>query len=723
MYLQILVTPQHRDYQRILWRFSPNDPISVYRLNTVSFGISSSPYLAIRTLNELAERETETYPLASKIIKNHIYIDDILAGSTSLADALEVQKQLIALLKCGGFELRKWASNNQTLLSEIPEDYRQPSVSFDKEEPSFIKVLGLHWNPDKDSFSYKCQLNDKPCTKRNILSDIARIFDPLGFLSPITLLAKNLMQRLWESKTNWDEVPANSIVKVWRQLKQEMQLVSNLNIPRCIVPRNASRYDLHGFCDASTVGYAAVVFLRTESTHNTIDTYLIGAKSKVAPLKTLSIPRLELCGAVLLANLITFITSTYSQYITFDTITAWSDSQVVLAWLSSSPHKWKTFVANRVNHIQDILPSSIWKYIPSESNPADCASRGIMPQRLINHHMWWNGPPFLSIPRDEWHFDIDKCSHAETELEVQQEEKYLVHSSAVITNMVDRLLERFSSLTYIQRILGYTYRFIHNCRHPTDKHSGSLTSKELRASLMYLVKHVQTHNFGNLLEKIQKNQLLPKPFRRLALFMDRDGFLRVGGRIRNSNLPFSAKHPLLLPRSHRLTALIIEANHRKYLHPGSKTLHYLLLQQYWILSARRAIQETLAKCVQCFKVKPKSYTPFMGDLPFHRISSLKAFSYVSLDYCGPFFITMCRRRGLKANKAYVCVFVCNATKAVHLEVVSDLSAEAFIAAFRRFVARRGCVSHVYSDNATNFVGAHNIFIENARLAAQELEIQ
>lgn len=724
MFRQVLVTPSHRNFQKILWRFSTNEPIAEYQLNTVTFGLSSSPYLAMRSLNELADRESDRYPNASRLVKSQVYIDDIIGTCHSVTSALELQRELIELLKSGGFELRKWASNSSELLNAISENEAQMPLSFDdKCEPHFIKVLGLQWHPQIDTFSYQCRLSDKTCTKRTILSDIGRIFDPLGFLCPILLSAKYLMQCIWTAKVGWDESPPLNIVDRWLTLKSELPNLSSIQLRRQIESGKDCVNQLHGFCDASNIGYAAVIYLRTQ-TQKRISVSLVCAKARVAPLKTLSLARLELLGAYLLSDLFEFVSSVLSNHLEISDTYAWTDSQIVLAWLSSSPSRWKTFVANRVSHIQDIIPSSSWCYVPSGENPADCASRGMTPSQLLAHDSWWNGPSFLSTHIESFQHFFGGVSNSIDNVDF--EEKRFVLTTVVTqdkTNVLDTLLERFSNLSKVLRILCYCLRFPNNITKPSTKRSGTPSQHELSQSLMVLIKHVQRSVFSETISKINRGQTLSKPLRRLAPFLDSEGFLRVGGRLRNSNLSYSAKHPLLLPKSHRLTTLIIEDTHVKYCHPGLKTLHYLIVQQFWIISARKTIEKILSKCIRCFRARPKFCgPPVMGDLPSHRIRELKPFSHIAIDFCGPFFITPIRSRGAKVFKSYVCIFVCTATKAIHLELTSDLSTESFIAAFRRFIARRGHVSDCYTDNGTNFVGANRQLLDMARQASEKLQL-
>lgn len=507
----------------------------------------------------------------------------------------------------------------------------------------------------------------------------------------------------------------------WTKFKSELPDLAHIKIPRYIGAASVARIELHGFCDASQVGYASVVYFRIQDTSGLVKSFMVCAKCRVSPLKTQSIARLELLAACLLANLISFVRDSYKALILFDAIYAWSDSMVVLAWLSASPHKWKTFVANRVSHVQELIPNSSWKYVPSAQNPADCASRGQTPAELIGTPIWWSGPEFLSHSQELWPVQPDFLSSPSIDVSAE-EQKTVLQVSTVPHDFILSLLDKYSSLQKINRIIAYVRRFVFNLR-TTSKVFQPLSGIELEAALRVIVKTVQQHVFADIFQKIQQNTLLPKPFRKLALFKDNEGALRVGGRLRNSNLSYDAKHPLLLPKSSRLTDLIIEFVHANYFHPGLKTMQYLLLQQFWILSPRSAIYRCLSKCLRCFRCKPKSYNPYMGDLPALRVAQLKAFSSVCVDFAGPFSLTMNKHRGVKTFKGYVCVFVCTVTKAIHLELTSDLSSETFLAAFRRFIARRGNCLTITSDQGTNFKGAYNQLIELARGAAQQLSLK
>lgn len=712
MYRQILVASKYQDYQRIIWRFSPHEPIQEYRLKTVTYGVTSAPFLAIRTLLELAEREGSSFPLASEALRTATYVDDIVVGASSFEAAESLQGDLIELLRRGGFELRKWSSNDDRLLSHIPEScLAQKPHAFDEHSP--LKVLGLQWNPSSDTFHFTIPTHiSKSCTKRILLSNLAKIFDPLGIISPVTFLIKHLIQRLWSCKLTWDESPPSDILRLWDRYVKDFPSLQNLSLSRRLSISAFSRCELHGFGDASEKGYCAVIYLVFENLSGHRQSFFVSSKSKIAPLKTLSLPRLELCASVLVAKLAYFIYEQFNKQISIDLVRCWSDSTVVLSWIRSSPHRWKTFVSNRVAYIQGKFPASSWSYVPTSENPADLGSRGILPSELLHNSLWWIGPSFLlsSI------FSSDRPEEPLSS-EVLNEARTITLQATISPNIFDELLAKYSSITRINRILFLILRFIHNIRNPQNKHSGSGSASDLYQALLQLVKHEQKRFFHSEISLIQEGKLLPKNFRKLSPFFDDLGILRVGGRLANAPLPFDTRFPALLPSNSRLTTLLIEDCHITQLHAGIQTVQFLLIQRFWILNAKKIIRKVISKCVRCWKVNPSPYQPPMGNLPFSRVSQLKPFSHVGTDIGGPFTITMSKTRGAKTQKAYLCLFLCFATKAVHLELVSDLSADAFLAALRRFIARRGRCSHIYSDCGTNFVSAYRQIKDFLKLAA------
>lgn len=721
MFRQISVLPDHRDYQRVFWRSSPNDTLKEYRLNTVTYGVASSPYLACRTMRQLADDEGDQFPLAKQIILSDVYVDDVVCGFNDFDIANTAKKQLIELFNLGQFKLRKWISNDPQLVSDLPIDDRlQGSVSLDNTDPSPLKVLGLKWDPSSDCFLFSVKPSESACTKRTILSELARIFDPLGFLSPITIQAKCLIQKLWILGVNWDETPPIEVVQSWASYSDQLPQLADLRIPRKLTSRVAKSCELHGFCDSSETAYGAVIYLRYIDENGDIQVTFVCSKARVAPLKRISLPRLELCAAVLLADLYKYVCDTYLTHIQIDSVFLWSDATIVLHWLRSHSSRWATFVANRVSHIQEITPPEWWYHVSSGDNPADICSRGLFPSEMLNNTLWWAGPCWLSQAKEFWpsqSITISQVDESIAQTETRKSVALVTVDSAKESDLLIELTHRFSSLTKLLNVLSYVNRFINAIRKRVNKNKCiAITNIERQDALMQIVKQVQNRAFSEEISNLNNKKPVMKQFRKLSPFVDDVGVLRVGGRLSRSGLEYQHKHPALLPPDHPLTTLIIDYIHRSYCHPGINTTYFLLLQQFWVISAKRVIRRVLSKCIKCYRLHPQPLQPFMSDLPSYRVNQVKPFSVVGVDFGGPFRIKLGPHRGAKIDKAYLCLFVCLATKAVHLEVVSTLSSDGFIAALRRFVARRGRCNVIHADCGTNFVGARNQFVslmENA----------
>ncbi|XP_071632822.1 uncharacterized protein [Temnothorax longispinosus] len=589
-------------------------------------------------------------------------------------------------------------------------------LDFESSEDQSQKILGLRWHSQSDSFGFQVNALDRECTKRTILSEVARIFNPLGFLAPLTFTAKCLIQRLWTLKLDWDDEPPMDIRCSWNRFQTEIDALSSLCVPRAINSGHVVRCELHEFCDASELGYGAVIYLRVV-TRDGVVVCLLCAKSKVAPLRPLTIPRLELCAALLLSGLIAYGRRILRGHIDIDDEYAWTDSEVVRAWIRSAPQRWKTFVRNRVALIQDNVPVSAWGHVDTESNPADHCSRGLYPRDLEASSMWWASPEWLVRfePRVE-------PSHS-SETPPTKEEKIVSLVALDPPNAVHSLLERFSSIEKICRIIAYILRFVNHFRAKSALTTLAIDQLKLHSALLVVVKIVQADTFRDEIDRLRSGRRIPKPLLKLAPFFDLTGILRVGGRLAKSGMPFENKHPALLPNKHRLTDLAIEHVHRTNLHPGRRTLQYLLTQHYWILGVHRAIQRVLSRCYRWFRANPHASQPLMADLPADRVRQAKPFSFSGVDFAGPFNIVTPRARGVFSFKVYACLFVCFTVKAVHLEVAFSLSTDSFLAALRRFVARRGRCSLLYSDCGTKFVGAARELESHMNLAAEREKIK
>lgn len=708
MYRQILIHPEDRPYQHILWRFDCAHSIQKYELNTVTYGISSAPFLALRVMKQLVADEGAMFVKASEVISRDMYVDDIVTGASTVEDAVKLQAELIALLEKGCFHLSKWASNRQELLKHVTPNDHAEAINISSDDALNVKILGLKWNPSKDIFTYHVQDIASTFTKRAILSTISKIYDPLGFLAPVTFIAKALIQELWKLRLGWDtEVPSQQML-LWKRFVEQLQDLTHLAIPRFVLPSQPHSYQLVGFADASAQGYCATLYLRSMGAQNTT-CHLVTAKTKVAPIKVISIPRLELCGAHLLSRLFKSVEQTFTPPLNSSSFTPpvfFTDSSIVLSWLQTPPYKLKTFVCNRVAQITDITPQSSWRHVKSEDNPSDHGSRGLPPSKLIDCALWWHGPKWMCQPEAEW-----PASNPLDTPHYLPEVKANVATLMIATleNLITTFIATQSSYLRVLRVVGWLRRFVHNLKAATKHESfrrGPLQTLEIQESTTNIVKILQSQFLNPSLQTEPQKSLINSKFHRLSPFVDEKGILRVGGRLRRSNLPTNQKHPILLPKCH-FSLLLVDYYHIAYLHPGPGLLQGLITLKFWIPSIRNLIRQRTFKCLKCYKAKAENFTPKMADLPPSRVNLTRAFLHVGIDFAGPFLLRESLRRKAVLSKAYLCVFVCMATKAVHLEIVSALSTDAFMATFDRFLARRGIPEVCYSDCGTNFRGAAN----------------
>uniref|UniRef100_A0A2S2R5S9 Integrase catalytic domain-containing protein n=1 Tax=Sipha flava TaxID=143950 RepID=A0A2S2R5S9_9HEMI len=508
------------------------------------------------------------------------------------------------------------------------------------------------------------------------------------------------MQVLWIAGIGWDDVIPSNAHNIWQQYRDQLPCLQKLRIPRRITTDTNDSNELHAFSDSSEKGYAAAIYLRTKSSTGVV-CHLVTAKSKVAPFKRVTIPRLELCGALLAAKLLKSVVDVLSPVLDITCTHAWTDSMTTLAWIKSSPHRWTTFVANRVSQLQDLTTPSIWRYVPTKVNPVDCASRGIFLSELLNHPQWWGGPEFLYDEHTSW----PKTHSIPAENTSQPESRLTVALTATKTDDIfDRLFEWYSSLTKIVRIIGYCFRLKQHYQATT-----TLNPTEQHKALDAIIKAVQWSAFNDDIRLLTANKPCSTQLRRLSPFLDASGILRVGRRIQHASIPYEQKHPALVPKRHPFTSILIHHYHKENCHPGSTTLQRLIQQRFWIISARQVIRSHLRLCIPCYRVRPKHIQPTMGNLPVCRLQQIKPFHATGVDYAGPIPLKERRTRNAPVSHAYICLFVCMSTKALHLEVASTLSTETFLMAFTRFAARRGPIQAIYSDCGTNFVGASRLF--------------
>ena len=711
MYLQIELAPADRPFHRFLWRDMEDREPDQYEFNRLVFGVNSCPFQAQLVTRYHAETNAEQFPRAADAIINSTYMDDTMDSVCDVSAGLEMYAQLSELWGSAGMHARKWISNSKEVLQGIPEEDRATEINLEDGPLPIVKTLGVTWQAEEDVFSFtsNAPTTMSKHTKRSFLSSIASLFDPIGMIAPFIIRAKMMMQDVWLTGLDWDQTLPEELSKRIERWFEELNRVNQVRVPRCLSPNpDVVNTTLHLFCDASENAYATVCYLRTRTSDGNIHVRQVMAKSKVAPVKAVSIPRLELLGATLSTTIGPSIMEKLG--VSKESVFYWSDSQNVLWWISSRSRILKTFVANRVAKIQEVSESSQWRYVATGDNPADLASRGMPIEELITSKLWWEGPLFLQMEQNEgWPKTIAVSKPSDN---ARKEVKKLDDSFMVQKMNFDAesrmTVERYSTKKRLVRVTAWIIRFANNCRiRAEDRSYGEISSEEFTDAETSLIVMMQHRVFTDEIRALKQQQPLSKASKLCGLqpFLDDDEVLRSNSRLQKADhLSYDTRFPIILPRKNHLTKLIIRSYHKRNGHAmGTNHTLAALSERFYVLRAREAIREVETECNACVRKKARSATQIMAPLPKSRVRlPLKAFGRVSVDYAGPFESIQGRSR--KRAKRYLCLFTCFTSRAVHLEMAFSLDTDSFLNAFYRMTSRRGLPLEVTSDNGTNFTG-------------------
>ncbi|XP_054713427.1 uncharacterized protein LOC129222888 [Uloborus diversus] len=725
-FLQISLNEFDRDVVRFL--FVKHDPnkndnveVVVYRFLRLTFGINVSPFLLSATIKEHIKKYEEAYPVTTEVLNTCFYVDDLVTGADNIKDALKISIEANNIMKKASMNLRKWISNEVLMKMWEEREFNILPSNFSNNcnEPS--KVLGLPWDIKEDTFAIEVKdllefIKTGKNTKRFVLQVAGRIFDPLGFVTPYTIRIKCLFQELWIRKISWDAELPDDILKIWNRWCFELPTLLKLQIPRNVLDcaeLSSCDIELHTFSDASPKAYGAVVFVLIRSDDKVIVNFLT-SKSRVAPLKNITLPRMELLGALLAARLANEVANALKRKIS-PPMYFWTDSQIALYWIRGSALKWKTFVCNRVKEIQELTDPDKWFFCVSRDNPSDALTRGISIDQLLENTAWWYGPTFLksvniystdhlSVVPEEGAIDKELKPNLKTE-----PNEHLMNLIARNENSVfDCIFNKSNNYMKLIRIVSFLYRFIYNCKNPKSKKIGPLSIDESANAENWLIRSLQEGEFSDEFKRLTNGKQVRSRSKlsSLNVFLDKNKVMRVGGRLSHADLSYATKHPMVLPAKHPLTSIILRNVHLKYLHVGPQALLHQVRQKFWPLNGRNSCRKIVRNCVICFKNRPVTVSQIMAELPKDRVNPSYPFFVTGIDFCGPFFIKFKNQRKGVLNKVYVVVYVCLSTKAIHLDFVTDMTTQAFIASLKRFFGRRGKCSKIITDNAKTFVGAN-----------------
>ena len=743
-FLHVDVAPEHIDFLRFLWydlSDTSSSEIFIYRFLRVVFGLTSSPFLLGGTIrHHLDKYVTFDKDFVKKFIED-LYVDDSATGCGSVVEGVDFYEKAKRILGEGGFVLRKWMSNSVELQSFFDEkegvkhDAVQEDISFCESQftskaSSFTTVLGVEWDKSTDEFVFNFGEFLSCCrsmviTKRNILSVAASLYDPLGLVSPITARIKSIFQKLCKDKSGWDDNVSKETLEVWREFVAVVERIPCIRVSRFILTDVADVIDsvqLHGFCDSSTEVYCGIVYLRIVSSKG-VNVSFVASKTKVVPLQQTSMPRLELLACCLLSKLVRKIKDCMSDGIPIFDSLCWSDSSVALCWIKGKEKSWKPWVENRCVEVRKVVDRDNWSHISGELNPADIPTRMYDFSLLNKDSSWYKGPSFLYDKCFKFNSDNADVDFKQVLFEAKRRtegfssgvdsqvlscvveemsdetDKTLTDHDACLSNVIDST--RYSSLKKLVMVTCYVKRFVTNLlnsiKRPTEAvHDEIPGVAEYNQSLDSWIADEQ--------KQIRKQSNFSKMKSSLKLFEDEKGFLRLRGRFGNANWNYDEKYPLLLRNSY-FTRLVILDAHDNVMHHGVDTTLAYIRTCFWIVKGRKTVKDVLRKCVLCkrfqgvtLKAQPSS------DLPDYRVNHLlNAFQATGLDFAGPLYVKDSNSKN--SVKTYVLLLTCANSRAIHLELVTDMKVPAFLRGFKRFVARRGIPEIVVHDNAKTFRSA------------------
>ncbi|KAK3742103.1 hypothetical protein QZH41_020261, partial [Actinostola sp. cb2023] len=722
MFHSFKVKKEHRDFLKFLW-YKDNDPhgdIAEYRMKVHIFGNTSSPAVANYGLRKTAEIGEAEFGSDAKIsVERNFYVDDGLQSSPDPQSAIDLLRRTQAMLETANLRLHKIASSHAEVMEAFPsEDHANGlhELDFSKGPIPVQRSLGVHWILQSDSLTFRVSLEDKPFSRRGVLSIINSLYDPLGLAAPVTIKGKQLLRSMTadlnaSQPDQWDTPLPEEHKPAWKDWCNSLRYLEDLKLPRSYSNKSletAARIELHTFSDASEMAIGAVSYLKVIEPDGKVQVAFVLGKAKLTPAHATTIPRLELCAAVMGVELAELIAD--ELQVRLDSMTYYSDSKVVLGYITNDSRRFYTYVSNRVERIRRSSTPNQWRYVSTQVNPADLATRSVQASDLEDS-TWHKGPKFL-------HNTDSAASTKEGEIaeiaaddpEVRLEVKVLLTQAEACTMLGSKRFSRFSQWSTLQAAIAklITVAQSHSKARIEYKDSPSQVKDQAKIAI---IRSVQHGAFEREIDCLKRSQRLPKtsPMVKLSPVIDENGLLRIGGRLNEADLSNEERHPLILPSSHHVAALVVEHYHAKVKHQGRVFTHGLVRSSgYWIIGGKRLVNGIIDKCLKCKKLRGQPKAQMMADLPAERLTPAPPFSYVGLDVFGPWQICARRTRGgLARSKRWAVLFTCMTTRAIHVEVIESMDTSSFINALRRFLALRGPVIRLRSDCGTNFVGARN----------------
>ena len=715
MFHCVRINPLEQHCHRFLWRDldTSRDP-DTYIIQRVNMGDKPAPAIATEALFMTADKYADTHPRAARFINESSYVDDLIDSVSTLEEMEILTRDTEYVLSEGGFQIKCWQS-----------------TCFSSERETVERVLGISWSPERDTIFVLPVLNfskkrhyqhtepnlkkeDVPealpqiLTKRLVLQQVMGIYDPLGLIAPFTLLAKILLRETWQMGLDWDDSLPPFLYKRWVKFFTDMFLLEKLSFPRCLKPDNMLEDPwLLLLSDGGLTAYGCVAYVRWQFPDGSVKLFLIMSKCRIAPLHTVSVPRMELNGAVLSKRMRVCIIK--EMRYSFKRILHLVDSETVLHMINKTSCRFKVYEGVRLGEIQSVTDVSEWAYVPREKNIADWLTRGKVPQELDSRSMWSCGPPMFYLPFEQW--DI-KFVSSSSEFELNSDSLLPGEKINVQTNQSESFctkeskeLLKYSNISTMKRAIRVVARLLGIAEEKSFRGGqvDLLSPKLLRCAETYL-----------LLESQSSTNLTDKQYRSLNPAKNEKGLWVVGAsRLAHTNpLGVRADLPVFIPKGHALAELAMRDCHSNG-HRGRDATLALFRNRFWTPSGPALAKKVTSQCQLCKLRNGRHVEQKMGVLPVDRAKPSPPFNHSMVDLFGPYLIRGEVQKRI-SGKAWGVIFTDLASRAVHIEAIFGYDSSQVLMALTRFVSIRGWPEHIYSDPGTQLLSTNKELVESAR---------
>lgn len=741
MFPQVKIRYPDYHCQRFLWRNCDQSKMpNIYIMTSMLFGPTCSPSISQFIKNFHAEKYRDEFPEAVEGLQKFTYMDDYFNSHPTPEEAARVTINAVKICDDMSWQLVGIQSNSKEVLQQMPkENVKEQLINLDSDlNPVYVtKVLGMHWDAVNDKFLYKRkqdELMEKVCdpsyrpTKREILRIIMRTFDPLGLISKYLIQGKMVMQDVWIEGIGWDDIINEEINYRWQVFIKSFDEIEKIRIDRQyadVEPKKCEVY-LVTFVDAGEGAFAAVSYFRFVTPEGKVYVGLASAKAKVAPINTLSIPKLELQGGLLGSRLDATVTKLTSFEISRHIFL--TDSQCVLSWISNPKFKKDKFIGSRIGEILENTSSADWFYVPSKLNVADEATKWTKPEDDVENSRWFKGPDFLLKPFEEW--------------PIQKYQVPVVNTHFIIKEKLDLFARLPSHLKYDWKRLVHTVSLFLRIMKPKEQRPRFqyIQAEEFQRAELTVFRKIQSEAFSDEVDSLKRWKKLPEERRndvnciisssrlaKLKVFLDDDDIIRSVSKNQRADQSYAARNPPVLPSKHPLVDVFVKYFHERNRHYLKEETIAEIRKVAWVIAVRRTLLRVISRCGECKIKSAKPVMPEEGYLHQSRQDFEKPpFTNLGIDVFGPVYI----KQGRSEVKRWVVLFTCLTFRAIRLEVVKDMTADRMIGAIRRATGRYTKVEKIWSDNGSNFLGANNELKRNVeevqevygKAAADELKV-